>query len=283
MDLKDKTRLATERARASGTLAPIDTHVETLSDHGITYVVRVLRNLRRKHQAAGGSQPTDPFAPPYNHDLVVAELPPAHMVLLNKFPVLNPHLLAVTRENEPQTNLLTVADCQALLWLLHERNGLAFYNAGTEAGASQPHKHLQLIGLPLPSTGLAFPLTEALAADDNGDGISRSPQLPFPHARVRMPQTAWREPSAGAQAIYRLYLNLLETVGLAPDGLQQPGPYNLLATREWLWLVPRRRQSHEGLEVNSLAFAGTLLVPDEAHLTTLKTVGPAACLRAVCP
>lgn len=282
MSWADATHEAGKRARASGALAPIDTHAETLTQYGITYIVRMLSNIRRKRNAAAGKESIDPFAPSYESDLVVGELAPAHMALLNKFPVLERHLLAVTRADEPQTHLLTPADCEALLRLLHDWNGLTFYNAGPDAGASQPHKHLQIIDLPLASVGPVLPVAEALAAGDPGVSIGQSPDLPFPHARVRMPAAAWQNPVVGAAVVYELYLGLLEAVGLPPNGVQQPGPYNFLATRQWLWLVPRRRQSYQDIEVNALGFAGALLVSDQAHLATLKAIGPATCLRAVC-
>lgn len=282
VDWATATGRAGEQARASGALAPIDTQAETLTEDGVTYVVRVVRNLERKRRASDAKL-VDPFAPPYETALLVGDMPPAHAGLLNKFPVLDRHLLAVTREFEPQTDLLTAADCEALLRLLHDWDGLAFYNGGPESGASQPHKHLQIVDLPLAPVGPALPVAEALAADAPGDGVGTSPRLPFPHARVRMPELAWRDPSAAAAAVHDRYLELLNAVGLPPAGPEQPGPYNLLATREWLWLVPRHCQRCEGIEVNALGFAGALLVPDGFRLATLEAMGPAACLRAVCP
>lgn len=281
MDWLTATRRAAERARMAGALAAIDTRVETLPEQGIDYVVRVLSNVRRKRQASA-AKPADPFAPPYERALVVGDLSPTHLILLNKFPVLDAHVLAVTREYEPQTHVLTVADCDALLRLLQDWDGLAFYNGGAQAGASQPHKHMQMIALTPTSAEQGLPVAAALAAGNPGCSMGQSPRLPFPHARVRMPALAWQNPAIGATVVHTLYLELLRAVGLPPDGVQQPGPYNLLATRDWLWLVPRCRQSCEGIEVNALGFAGTLLVADEAHLATLKAMGPAACLRAVC-
>lgn len=271
-----------ERARASGALAPIDTHVEALTEQGITWAIRVLHNVQRKKQASVVTS-QDPFAPPYEQDLWVGELPPAHVVLLNKFPVIDRHVLAVTREDEPQTNLLTAADFEALLHLLNHQDGLVFYNGGTEAGSSQPHKHLQMVEFPLGPDTIRLSVASALAQGNPGNEIGRSPALPFPHARVRMPADVWDDPPAGAAKLRALYLELLTTVGLPATGPEQPGPYNVLATREWLWLVPRSREYCEGIEVNALAFAGILLVPDADRLATLKQMGIAACLRAVCP
>ena len=58
-------------------------------------------------------------------------------------------------------------------------------------------------------------------------------------------------------------------------------PYNLLATRRWMLLVPRRRAEWEGLNLNAMGFAGSLLVRTAAQLQRVREAGPAAALRAV--
>jgi len=37
-------------------------------------------------------------------------------------------------------------------------------------------------------------------------------------------------------------------------------PYNLLATRRWMLVVPRRQERYEKISVNALGFAGSLFV-----------------------
>jgi ATP adenylyltransferase len=58
-------------------------------------------------------------------------------------------------------------------------------------------------------------------------------------------------------------------------------PYNLLATRRWLLLVPRLREFFEGISVNALGFAGSLLVKNAAQLEVLRTRGPMTALQSV--
>ena len=66
-----------------------------------------------------------------------------------------------------------------------ELNGLGFYNAGRAAGASQPHKHLQLVGLPL-APGVAGLPVDALLASAGFEGcVGRVPSLPFRLATSR--------------------------------------------------------------------------------------------------
>jgi ATP adenylyltransferase len=58
-------------------------------------------------------------------------------------------------------------------------------------------------------------------------------------------------------------------------------PYNLLATRDWTMVVPRTQESFDSLSLNSLAFAGSLLVKNREQLERVRAVGPMAILRAV--
>jgi ATP adenylyltransferase len=253
----------TARALASGALVPIRTEVEVIEDDGVPFLVRVVSNLERKARAVqpppDGQPPRNPFLPPYEEDLFVSYVPPAHACLLNKFNVFDHHALLVTRAYEEQVFPLTPADFEALLSCTAEVDALAFYNGGRLAGASQPHKHLQLVQAPLAAGGRRTPMDEALARG----------RLPFRHALG----PPLREP---VQA-HATYIGLLRDVGC-----EQPGmPYNLLATRDWTLVVPRTQESFESISLNSLAFAGSLLVKNREQLERVRAVGPMAMLRAV--
>jgi ATP adenylyltransferase len=75
----------------------------------------------------------------------VVNVSPTHVALLNKFNVLDHHLVIATCSFEPQEMPLTREDCATLLICLTEVDGLGFYSAGPAAEASQRHKHPQLI------------------------------------------------------------------------------------------------------------------------------------------
>jgi ATP adenylyltransferase len=62
---------------------------------------------------------------------------------------------------------------------------------------------------------------------------------------------------------------------------KQAGAYNLLATRQWMLLVPRSQESVESIQVNSLGFAGALLVRNEQQMQTLKALSPFTLLSRV--
>ena len=70
-----------------------------------------------------------------------------------------------------------------------EVDGLAFYNAGKLAGASQRHKHLQVAPLPWGPGDGRLPVEDALAVEELGE----EPQLrtwPYLHAALRL-DPAW--------------------------------------------------------------------------------------------
>jgi len=292
--LWDQIKAATERALARGALLSIPTDCELVADGGVEFVVRVVANLARKDRQrraaaldatgeARGARPTSPVNPflPYEEDLFVADLGETHVGLLNRFNVVRHHLLMVTREFEDQTLLLTDADMSVLWACLAEVDGLGFYNGGVVAGASQPHRHLQLVPLPFRPGGPPVPVDPLLAGVDRTPGRARG--LPFAHAVVSLEDLAGLPAAQASPALLARYLELFGVAGLGQcePGAVQPGAYNLLATRRWMMLVPRREEHFQGVSFNALAFAGSLFVRTSEELSALEEAGPMNALRAV--
>ncbi len=334
-----RVRARAEAARAAGALVPVATGAEVVEDGGVPFVVRVLAG--RKPRGFGRAAAADPFDPP-EPALTVGEVGPAHVAVLNKYPVIPAHLLIVTRAFEHQETLLTRDDMEALRRCLAAAGGLGFYNGGEAAGASQPHKHLQLVPLPLGPTGPEVPMEAALrtrgrsgaearcgerrlppssrgsaggreedgagapeasdeaalrtrgrsgaearcgepeASDDAAPGGGA--RLPFAHALAPLGPADW-EAREGAERLWRLYRRLLGRIGVQAvrrDGRDwQSRPYNLLVTRRWMMAVPRARERWDGVSVNALGFAGSLLVRDAGELARLRAAGPMRVLAAV--
>ena len=259
----EEIRRQAARAAASGALHKIETTAAIIDDGGIAFVVRCATQLK-KEDAAKAAGAGDPFARP-EPDLFVADVSATHFALLNKYNVLECHLLLVTREDIDQDEPLDEADFEALALCMADQPVLGFYNGGAAAGASQRHKHLQVVRLPL-SPGRAIPM-EALIEND---ALGR---VPFRHAFARLGHAG--DPSRQGQALLARYRALCEAMELRSQ------PYNLLVTRDWMLLVPRTRASFEGIPANSLAFAGALFVRDEDELRTVERLGPMAVLRGV--
>jgi ATP adenylyltransferase len=104
--------------------------------------------------------------------------------------------------------------------------------------------------------------------------------LPFIHAALAFDPDD--DPAAAAAALLAHYRTLLRATGLGElRGPRQSAPYNLLATRRWMMLVPRRCESCAAVPVNALGFAGYLLARDQAQFHQLQAMGPLTVLRQV--
>ena len=145
----------------------------------------------------------------------VAALGDAHVVVLNKFPVIDRHLLIVTRHFEDQHNPLTQADFDALAAVIAAHGGLGFYNGGAVAGASQPHKHLQWVPLPLVEFGPAVPIVPLLPAVRRAGEVGIVPGLPFRHAFVALDPALATQPRTFAETMHAGYRAALQAVGIA--------------------------------------------------------------------
>lgn len=300
MSLSAVIRDRHDRALAAGALQPVATTARLIADGGMRFVVRVAVGLEEKAAAATAVPPRNPFLP-YEEALFVAALTPDHVLLFNKFNVIDRHLLIVTRAFEDQETLLTPADWAALWCCLDDVGGLGFYNGGQAAGASQPHKHLQLVPLPLAAEGPALPLAPLLAEALPAEGPGRIAAFAFRHALARLdPRLRGAAAAARAAACYRA---LLAEIGIggdaatdgapggAPDAAtdgsaagvpaRQTAPYNLLVTREWMLIVARRQDALAGISVNALGFAGSLFVRNDADARRIETIGPLNLLAAV--
>ncbi|MDH4230727.1 MAG: DUF4922 domain-containing protein [Nitrospirota bacterium] len=281
----------TEHALQTGALIPVPTEYEFIGDSGIRFFVRILSALQRKDEARkqqekasteSGKQ-INPFLP-YEKELFVSHISETHAAILNKFNVLEHHLLIVTRHFEDQEMLLTLEDFGALWSCMVEYPGLGFYNGGEAAGASQRHKHLQMVPLPIASVGPEIPIEPLLSKAVFEGGFGTVPAFPFLHVFTRFdPEIV--ESSSAAEKSFDLYGEMLQRAGMtAPvrEGLQrQSRPYCLLVTRKWMLLVPRSREFFESISINSLGFAGALLVRNEEQLALVKKCGPMAVLREV--
>jgi ATP adenylyltransferase len=267
----------TAHARDRKAILSIPTQPEVIEQSGMAFQVRVITTLAMKAITTAAQPNADPFLP-YDPDLFVTEISSTHVALLNKFNVVDHHFLIVTRAFEPQEALLTHEDCAALLICLAEIDGLGFYNAGPAAGASQRHKHLQLIPLSaLPEPRL--PIEPLLRSVQMAGATGTVPGLPFLHAYAPM-EPAWiNQRRDGASSLLACYHSLLRSVGLSVEA--PSAPYNLLVTKQWLLLVPRSQEFFEGISINALGFAGALLLKDAAQLEILRTRGPMTALQRV--
>jgi ATP adenylyltransferase len=267
-------RLALDRseaAEACGALVPLST-VGLEAEPWTPFQVRRLLSRTPKHLRGGGPRP-NPFLP-WEPALELERLGDGHVVLLNKFPVQRGHLLLISQQWQPQAGWLSDADWQAVAAMEADTPGLWFFNSCAAAGASQPHRHLQL--LPREPGDASCPLAASIE-QQLGD---HSRIWPWSYRISR--RQASGSPAAAAE-LADLYHGHLRELGLG-EPQQDPAPrhpYNLLFDSQWLMTVHRTREHWAGLSVNALGFAGYLLLTEQSDEPWLRRSGPLALLEAV--
>eukprot|EP01103_Thecamoeba_quadrilineata_P016844 TRINITY_DN5766_c0_g1_i1.p1 TRINITY_DN5766_c0_g1~~TRINITY_DN5766_c0_g1_i1.p1 ORF type:complete len:285 (+),score=50.48 TRINITY_DN5766_c0_g1_i1:205-1059(+) len=145
-----------------------------------------------------------------------------YVLLLNKFNVLNNHLLMISQKFETQTSHPSLRDISALLRYFQRLSTqdspgrlLGFYNRGLYSGASQPHKHFQLV----PLDSVSFPLVDVLdtyARNHEEGKFGHHPDVPFKHAFAVFPHKitsqSLDDPQV-ADTVHKTLMNALEYTG----------------------------------------------------------------------
>ena len=273
-ELLRKATEVTVAATASGALVPLDTSLTHLmGEGGSRFELRHLLSATPKHLRASGPKP-NPFLP-WDQRLEVDQIGDSHVVILNKYPVQTSHMLLITQDWQPQTGWLSMEDWQSLARIDATTTGLWFFNSGPAAGASQPHRHLQL----LPRAA-----GERICARDGwfrrcAQDATTSVQDPL----LRSSRVAAISSTLEGETLHDLYLALAQDLGLGhPNTDDCPrGAYNLLLSREWMAIVRRRREGIRGFSVNALGFAGSLLSTEASDRQWIQDSGPEALLQAV--
>ncbi|MGI9279439.1 MAG: DUF4922 domain-containing protein [Endozoicomonas sp.] len=258
---------ATRTARASGHLKSSETDIEIIQDI-LPYEVRILSELRKKpNRNASASNHPNPFLP-YDPAMHVVDLETGHVLLLNKFNVVDNHYLIVTAEYEDQEEAFELKEFEAVARTLPEFPQLVFYNSGRDAGASQPHRHLQ--SLPVDT----LPIDQALTNIPDQPG--RLESLPYEHLIVQLSSQTTNQPSQWLQ----LYRQMIDRLRLRKeDGRLKP--YNFLMTDQWMMMIPRTEGRYDAISVNALGFAGLLLVKNRERFEQLLHHQPSKILSSL--
>ncbi|MFT4926306.1 MAG: ATP adenylyltransferase [Phenylobacterium sp.] len=236
---------AAQAALVSGSLLPIATEPDIIEENGLSFYLHVINaNLKQKLNRTKNAG--NPFLP-YDQDMFVAQAGDDHVCLLNKFPVLAPHLLICSNTFIEQRTPLQLIDFQA--WLLGYScdDAFGFYNGGATAGASQPHRHMQLI-----KTAISL------------EPLILSGQLPFKHKLYRYEQL-------NAQTLADDYSRGMAELGLYHS--EQCQPYNLLLTNGWMLIFPRSANNVNGIFANGMNYSGHFLMRNQTEIDWLKRYG----------
>jgi len=291
--LWEKVASTSIQAKRAGAIISIDTTQEFIKDHGIKFIVSVSKALNKK-PIGDVTAPTksevkkNPFLP-CEPDLFVQEINGTHNLVLNKFNVVENHVILATVDFQRQSEPLNEQDFAAAWHVMSGLNLLGFYNCGPLSGASQPHKHLQMIPLPL-SAEIDCPIHPLIleSAPTSPTQIFELRDLKFKHKCALLDQSNLKSDleegeeekhteilKNSAQYLEKIYNNLLESVKQDSEVQGQIElSYNFLMTNKWMMVVPRKAEKYGNIPVNSIGFCGAILVKNEEDLRTLKDVGP---------
>lgn len=162
------------------------------------------------------------------------------------------------------------------------QGALAYFNCGPVSGASQPHKHLQVIPLPLiPSAPTATPFwpntaTALASAPSWKEGIMQLSSLPFLSFIARVD-----EASATGALLADTHTALLQKAQDAVAAASEPLSHNLVMTKEFMMVVPRRADGTGPVSCNAMAFAGSFFVRGVDELEFIRKTGPMQILTDV--
>lgn len=164
-NLPGLVKTAFERAKANGDLTYYPTQVALLSPNTpVPFQLRFSPALAAKPKPSkpkdGNAKPFNPFENPLP-SMTISQLGPGHVLVLNKFAIVPEHFILATKAVKPQTHLLDkddIAATHACIQAYHEAKQelFAFFNSGPHSGASQPHRHVQLLPMEQMRAGLEY-------------------------------------------------------------------------------------------------------------------------------
>ncbi|KAJ3547135.1 hypothetical protein NM208_g1671 [Fusarium decemcellulare] len=208
------------------------------------------------------------------------EVSNTHFMIANKFSFARPHLLLLTsdgykRQYEPLNEDDLTAAWNQLNTLSTSSGYVAFYNCGPDGGCSRLHKHLQL--MPMPQGSFAAFL-------DNPDE-HKEPKVPYQWF-YRQLESQHGPPTP--VSLTNVYLDLLQQASVAlHDNFQHNTntntnststlgaayPHNMILTKRWMVVIPRRRGTVNGVGTNSVGMLGVLPVATQDEVDAWVQMG----------
>ena len=257
----DQTRLSIDNK----SLFPLKTDIITSDLYNSNdFIIRKLDTSTFNKKTIFGPK-QNPFCP-WDKILEIDKVGNNHQLILNKYPVQKGHILLITNTWRPQNGWLDINDWIAIQKVNKDTSGLWFFNSSPIAGASQPHRHFQLlrrskdeISCPREKWFLETKL------DKNSKNKLRK--------NIIVSKFNFLETS---RSIFELYLELAKKLGLGDPthDVKPRHPYNVLITNKWIAIIKRSYDHIHGFSINGLGFAGYILVTEKSNIDYLKKFGP---------
>jgi len=173
---------------------------------------------------------------------------------------------------------LNANDLESMWWTLNsiEKSNyreLAFFNCGADSGASQPHKHLQVLAMNKDDKDMP-PVNDIIIKEGQNferGKVFKISQYKLNHGCILFPEDKVLTP----EDLLNYYNTLLNIV---PSG----SSYNFICTLKWMLVVPRSKETYnERVSVNSLGYAGMILVKSKEDIDLIKEVGAESILNSL--
>ncbi len=255
-----------ELAIKNGAVIPLETIISKLNVRNKNFELRHLKTkLPQSLQITGPK--LNPFKP-WDNRLSISKILNKHQLILNKYPVQIGHMLLITNNWKPQNGWLSYDDFLAIATVESDTSGLWFFNSCKEAGASQPHRHIQL--LRRESKSLICPREEwfdSLLCSN----INRNSNL---FKSVGIQGRSIKETNKSKE-LYDKYLKLSLSLKIGNPNIDKKPlcPYNLIITDNWISLIRRLKDKSYGFSINALGFAGYFLATDNSDTNYLLNNG----------
>ena len=260
---------ASNKAIGNGSLVPLRTEYSLIKDKfGNELQLRRLIGSVPEHLNQSG--PKQNVFKPWDANLQVDTIGDRHVLILNKYPIVKGHMLLITRKWQPQNGWLTVYDWEAMQIVDNDTTGLWFFNNSPKAGASQPHRHLQLLRREVGQINCPREQVFLSTINQNTNHQSKFQTNSLTVKRTLSPN------SDPAQDLFDDYCHLCRVIGVG-DPISNEKPlkaYNLLITKGWISIILRSREKIKGFSINARGFAGYLLYTNKSDITWLTKHGP---------
>ena len=218
----------------------------------VTFVFTIAENQKNKPIAQNSQPKTDPFSPPFEPGRFITDLSSTHRLIANKYPIVKNHVLIVTSVFQEQTDPLNLDDFVSSYKVLLALNGILYFNSGPCSGASQPHKHLQVMPkFQEDSSGILTLIDKEAIRHDKP---FKWHVFQFAHWIVPLPNFSQTDSDKEIGAkLEKLYLKLINKLKINT----KVDSYNLIMNENWMMIVKRSKEyAFEGVSVNALGFMG---------------------------
>eukprot|EP00792_Barthelona_sp_PAP020_P012376 TRINITY_DN701_c0_g1_i1.p1 TRINITY_DN701_c0_g1~~TRINITY_DN701_c0_g1_i1.p1 ORF type:complete len:323 (+),score=80.29 TRINITY_DN701_c0_g1_i1:347-1315(+) len=241
----------------------------------------------------------DPFTDSHT-ELYLETLNEDYYLTLNKYPAVEGHGLMVTHKFIPQFLPLDYKELYLMFEVTKRNNCFTFINIGRNSGASQPHRHMQVLPLPFGDMLPELPLDLIARTSFQEERVFEISIFNFKHKCVSISSLNFEE-------IFELYLEAMKQLDLpfrdyykpfldviyedinnplidiySLENVEKIPSYNVIFTKEFLLIVPRKQSYYESIPINSIPFAGSIFVHYAEDTEVFKKKQPIELFENVC-